>query len=213
MCQAQMQGPYNTECFLNSTGKLNKMVLKLLSGVGKVNSGSLRLQIVTESGTVVRSLNLISHGSTHYEASFPPPTTPFRLKLIGTTHRGHTFERMSRRTIQPTTAVLRGKYASNDFTLPLNVTTFMHFQICNFAASELFEIVARKDVMGYILQPSASSQRPKYVGKDRCTTVFVRAKATRPEDVHRTDTVSLVAKGQSSGVVVSQVMRLFVVDP
>lgn len=188
------------------------MVLTLLAGEGKVNTDSLRLWIVTKSGAVLRELKLQSNDSIHYETSFIPPTSPFRLKLTGTTQKGHTFERLSRRTIKPTTAVLRAKYASNDFTLPLNVTTFLHFQICNFGDSELFEILLKKDSMDYIMHQSASSQRPKYVAKDRCTMVFVRARATRLADVHKTNTVTLIAKGQSSGVVVSQIMRLFVIS-
>lgn len=188
------------------------MVLTLLAGEGKVNTDSLRLWIVTKSGAVLLELKLQSNDSIHYETSFIPPTSPFRLKLTGTTQKGHTFERLSRRTIKPTTAVLRAKYASNDFTLPLNVTTFLHFQICNFGDSELFEILLKKDSMDYIMHQSASSQRPKYVAKDRCTMVFVRARATRLADVHKTNTVTLIAKGQSSGVVVSQIMRLFVIS-
>lgn len=194
------------------TGKLNKMVLKLLAEEGKVNTDSLRLRIVTKSGAVIRELKIQSHGSTHYETSFIPLTTPFRLKLTGTTEKGHTFERLSHREIKPTTAVLRAKHASNDFTLPLNVTTYLHFQICNFGDSELFEIVVKKDSLNFIVHQSASSQRPKHVAKDRCTLVFVRAKATRPENVHKTNSVTLIAKGQSSGVIVSRVMRLFVVN-
>ena len=188
------------------------MVLKLLAEEGRVNNDSLRLRIVTKSGTVVRELKIQSLGDTHYETSFIPPTTPFRLKLTGTTQTGRTFERLSHREIKPTTAVLRAKHASNDFTLPLNVTTYLHFQICNFGDSELFEIVLKKDSMNLIVHQSASSQRPKHVAKDRCTLVFVRAKATRPEDVRKTNTVALIAKGQSSGVIVSRLMRLFVVS-
>lgn len=191
------------------------MVLTLLAEEGKVNNDSLRLRIVNTSGAVIRELTIQSHehDCTHYETSFIPPTTPFRLKLTGTTQTGSAFERLSHRAIKPTTAVLRAKHASNDFTLPLNVTTYLHFQICNFGESELFEVVLKKDRMNFIVHQSASSQRPKHVAKDRCTLVFVRAKATRPEYVHKTNTVTLIAKGMSSGVTVSRLMRLLVVKP
>lgn len=188
------------------------MVLTLLAGEGMVNTDSLRLWIVTKSGAVVRELKMLSSDSMHYETTFIPPTTPFRLKLTGITQTGHTFERLSHSTIKPTTAVLRAKYASNDFTLPLNLTTYLHFQICNFGDSELFEIILKKDRMSYIMHQSESSQRPEYVAKDRCTLVFVRAKATRPESLHKTNTFAMIAKGLSSGAIVSQVMRLFVVN-
>ena len=201
---------FNTPFLL--PGKSNKMVLKLLAEEGKVNTDSLRLRIVTKSGAVIQELKMQSHDSTHYETNFTPPTTPFRLKLTGTTQTGSTFERLSHRVIKPTTAVLRAKHASNDFTLPLHKTTYLHFQICNFGESELFEIVLKRDTMSFILHQSAASQRPIHVAKDRCTLVFVRAKATRPDDVHKTNTFTLIAKGKSSGVIVSQLMRLFVVN-
>ena len=188
------------------------MVLTLLAADEKVDPRSLRLQIVTKSGSFIRNLNLVSNDSVHYKVNFIPPATPFKLKLLGTTQEGHAFERLAHRTIQPTTAFLRGKYASNDFTLPLNALTFIHFEICNFGPSELFEVVVRKDRMSYIVQPRASSQRPTLVRKDRCAALFVRAKATRVKDVHKTNTVIMIVKGKSSGVVLSQLMKLFVVN-
>lgn len=129
------------------------MVLRLFSGKRKVNNSSLHLHIVTESGDVIRTFDLQSTDS-RYVISFTPPTTSFKLKLSGTTHQGHRFEREYPHTIKPTTAFLRGKYAINDFTLPLSKTSFLHFQICNFGASERFDIVSRNDTMGYILHPS-----------------------------------------------------------
>ena len=188
------------------------MVLKLFAEEGKVNTSSLHLHIVTESGDVIRNFDLLSTDSEYHVISFTAPATPFKLKLIGTTQQGHTFEREYPRIIKPTTAFLRGKYASNDFTLPLNKATFLHFQICNFGTSELFEIVARNDTMGYILQPSAGSHRPTFVGRDRCVTTYLRARATRPADVNKMDTVVLKAKGMSSGVEISGNMKLLVDD-
>lgn len=192
------------------SGKLNKMTLRLLALERKVNTSSLHLQIVTESGDVIRTFDLQSTDDERYVISFTPSTTPFKLKLIGTTHQGHTFEREYPHTIKPTTAVLRGKYASNDFTLPLSKTSFLHFQICNFGASERFDIVSRNDTMGYILHPSAGSQRPIYVGREQCITIYLRARATRPADVNKMDTVVLKAKGKSSGVEISGHMKLLV---
>ena len=108
---------------------------------------------------------------------------------------------------------LGGRYASNDFTLPLNSLTIIQFEICNFGPSERFEVLVRKDWMNYVSQPSAGSQRPTLVGKGRCVALFLRARATRVADVHKTNTVILIVKGQSSGIVLSRLMRLFVVNP
>lgn len=193
--------------------KSNTMVLTLLAPNDKVDPASLRLQIVTASGSVVRNLNLSSNDNVHYEVSFTPPATAFKLKLLGVTQKGFAFERLSRRFIQPSTAFLRGRYASNDFTLPLNSLTLIQFEICNFGPSERFEVLVRKDWMNYVSQPSAGSQRPTLVGKGRCVALFLRARATRVADVHKTNTVILIVKGQSSGIVLSRLMRLFVVNP
>ena len=208
--QCDLRTDLSIECLFFS-GKSNKMVLRLFARERIVNTSSLQLHIVTESGDFIRNFSLLSQDE-HYVIIFTPPATPFKLKLIGTTQQGHRFEREYHRIIKPTTAVLRGKYASNDFTLRLNSASFLQFQICNFGASELFEIVARNDTMGYILHPSAASQRPKYVGRNRCITIYLRARATRPADVHKMDTVVLKAKGTSSGVEISGNMRLLVDD-
>lgn len=193
--------------------KLNKMVLTLLAPNDKVDPTSLRLQIVTTSGSVVRNLNFVSNDSVHFEVNFIPPTTSFKLKLLGTTREGSAFERLSHCSIQQSTAFLRGRYASNDFTLPLNSLTIIQFEVCNFGPSERFEVVVRKDRMNYVLQRSAGSQRPTLVGRDRCVALFLRARATRVADVHKTNTVILIVKGQTSGIVLSRLMRLFVVNP
>ena len=104
--------------------------------------------------------------------------------------------------------MLRGKYASNDYTLPLGAVTFVHFQLCNFGASEYFDVTVVKDKMGYITSPQV---RPRRVMKGRCATISIRAKATRPQDVEKTDTVFIIAKGRTSKFVASQAVRLFVV--
>ena len=195
--------------FVFLKGKLNNLVITL-AGSEKVDTSSLRLQLITKEGTHISDVTLQSRDSVHFTASILPSTSrAFKLKLKGTTRRGHAFERISRQTIKPTTAVLRGKYASNYYTLPLNRVTFVHFQLCNFGATEVFNVTVVKDRLRYVMPPRTS---PKRVISGRCVTISVRVRATRSQDVDKTDTVFIIAKGKSSRVLVSQTIRLFVVS-
>ncbi|XP_022802236.1 uncharacterized protein LOC111339780, partial [Stylophora pistillata] len=190
-------------------GKANKVVITV-AGSEKVNSSSVRLELITTEGTRISDVTLQTADHVHFTSSFTPRATqPFKFKLRGITRGGNPFERISHQTIKPTTVVLRGKYASNDYTLPLGRVSFVHFQLCNFGASEFFDVTTVKDKMGYLLSRNVRSRR---VTKGRCATLSVRAKATRPTDVDKTDIVFLIAKGQTSKVVASQAMRLFVVS-
>ena len=181
-----------------------------VAGSDKLDTSTVRLELITTEGTRISDVTLQTSDNVHFTASITPRTSrPFKLKLRGTTRGGNTFERISRQTIKPTTAVLRGKYASNDYTLPLGRTTFVHFQLCNFGASEYFNVTVAKDKMGYMLSPTIGSIR---AFKGRCATISVRVRATRPQDVEKTDTVFLIAKGRTSKIVVSQAVRLFVVS-
>lgn len=182
-----------------------------IAGSEKVDTSSLRLQLITTEGNRISDITLQSRDSNHFTASYTPSASAraFKLKLKGNTRGGNPFERISRQTIKPTTAVLRGKYASNDYTLPLNRVTFIHFQLCNFGANEIFDVDVVKDRMRYVISPRLG---PKRVVKGRCVTISVRAKATRRQDVEKTDSVFVIAKGRISRVVVSQTVRLFVVS-
>lgn len=181
-----------------------------MAGSEKVDHSSLRLQLVTTEGHHIRDVTLQSRDNDHFTASMTPraPARTFKLKLRGTTRGGNAFERISRQTVKPTTAVLRGKYASNDYTLPLNRVTFIHFQLCNYGPNDVFNVSVIKDRMRYIV--ASPRLRLRSVRKNRCVTIPFRAKATRVVDAEKTDTVFLIAKGRISRVIVSQTMHLFV---
>ena len=185
-------------------------MLITVAGSEKLNTSSVRLELITTEGTRMSDVTLHTSDNVHFTASITPSAgQPFKLKLRGTTRGGHTFERISRQTFKPTTAVLRVKHASNDYTLPLGRVTFVHFQLCNFGASEYFDVTVVKDRMGLIISPQIS---PKRIIKGHCATISVRARATRSQDVDKTDSIFLIAKGRASKVVASQGVRLFVVS-
>ena len=183
-----------------------------LAGSAKVDTRTLQLQLITPEGNHISDVTLQPAGDRdHFTASITPrvPVRSFKLKLKGTTRGGYPFERISRQTVKPTTAVLRGKYASNEYTLPLGRVTYTHFQLCNFGNTETFDVTVVKDKLSYVITPRLN---PKRVIKGRCVIFSVRARATRSQDVETTDFVFVVAKGRLSGVVVRQTMTLFVVS-
>ena len=176
-------------------GKSNELIITL-AGSEKVDTSSLRLQLITTEGNRIRDVTLRLHSDrVHFTASITPDSSmrSFKLKLKGTTQGGNPFERISHQTIKPTTAVLRTKYASNDYTLPLNRRTFIHFQLCNFGNTENFNVTVVKDRLRYVVSPRLGLRR---VIKGRCVTIPVFAKATRPQDVETTDSVFVIAKGK-----------------
>ena len=189
-------------------GKLNKMLITV-AGSEKLNTSSLHLELITPEGAGISGVTLQTTDNVHFTASFTPLTSqPFKLRLSGITRGGNTFERISRQKIKPSRTLLRVKYASNDYTLPLGRVTFVHFQICNFGATEYFDVKVVKDRMGLIITPQIP---PKRIIKGRCAIISVHARATRPQDVDRTDNLFLMVKGRTSKVLASQGVRLFVV--
>ena len=188
-----------------------------MAGSEKLNSSSLLLQLISTEGNLISEVTLQSQSQGHFIANYTPHThvPSFKLKLKGTTRNGYPFERISRKTVRPTTAVLRVKYASNLYTLPLGRTTFIHFLVCNSGATEVFHIEVLRDRLGYIVRRGRhrSSKRRKagkLVTKGRCVLFFVYAKATRSEDVGKTDPIYFILKGQKSKVVISQTVHLLV---
>ncbi|PFX21151.1 von Willebrand factor A domain-containing protein 7 [Stylophora pistillata] len=206
----RVRGRQTTEVPISNpvVGKLNKMLITV-AGSEKLNTSSLHLQLITPEGAGISGVTLQTTDNVHFTASFTPLTSqPFKLRLSGITRVGNTFERISRQKIKPSRTLLRVKYASNDYTLPLGRVTFVHFQICNFGATEYFDVKVVKDRMGLIITPQIP---PKRIIKGRCAIISVHARATRPQDVDRTDNLFLMVKGRTSKVLASQGVRLFVV--
>ncbi|XP_073229342.1 von Willebrand factor A domain-containing protein 7-like isoform X4 [Porites lutea] len=198
------------------TGKLNKIIITV-AGSEKLNSSSLLLQLISTEGNLISDFTLQPQSRGHFIASFNPHALvpSFKLKLKGVTQNGYHFERISRKTVRPTTAVLRVKYASNLYTLPLGRTTFIHFLVCNFGTTEIFHIEVLKDRLGYIVRRGRhrnpkTRKAGKLVIKGRCVVFSVYAKSTRSEDVGKTDPIYFILKGQKSKVVISQTVHLLV---
>lgn len=169
------------------------------------------MQLITTKGNPIRDVVIQAQGQGKFTADVNPPSSvrSFRLKLRGTTQKGYAFERISQKIVNTTTAVAWVKYASNDQTLPLDRTTFIHLQVCNFGATEFFDCLVLKDKLGNLLRRRLS---PIRAYKGRCRTIVVSARATRSEDVGKTDAVVIILKGRTSGTVLSETVQLLVDD-
>lgn len=189
-------------------GKLNKIIISV-AGSEKLNKSSLRLQLVTTDGNYISDLTLQPQNQGRFlvDLNAHAPGQPFKLKLKGATQKGYPFERISHKIHKTTTAVLRGTYASNYYTLPLGRTTFIRFQLCNFGATETFDFLVAKDTRRYVFRRRLS---PKHVIKGRCKYISIFAKATRSEDVGKTDAVFIILKGRISRTVISETVHLLV---
>ena len=189
-------------------GKLNKVIISV-AGSEKLDKSSLRLQLVTTEGRYISDLTLQPQNQGRFLVDFNARAhgQPFKLKLKGMTQKGYPFERISHKIHKTTTAILRGTYASNYYTLTLGRTTFIRFQLCNFGATETFDFLVAKDTRRYVFRRRLS---PKRVIKGRCVYISIFAKATRSEDVGKTDAVFIILKGRISRTVISETVHLLV---
>ncbi|CAH3164627.1 unnamed protein product [Porites lobata] len=187
---------------------LNKIIISV-AGSEKLDKSSLRLQLVTTEGKYISDLTLQPQDQGRFLVDFNAHAhgQPFKLKLKGMTQKGYPFERISHKIHKTTTAILRGTYASNYYTLTLGRTTFIRFQLCNFGATETFDFLVAKDTRRYVFRRRLS---PKRVIKGRCVYISIFAKATRSEDVGKTDAVFIILKGRISRTVISETVHLLV---
>ena len=187
-------------------GKLNTLVITL-AGSEKVDNSSLRLQLITKDGSHISDVTLQPRDSVHFSASVMAPAQVFKLKLRGNTRSGSPFQRISRQIIEPSKVLLRVWSASNDYTLPHNGITFLHFQLCNYGVRERFQVTV-KERLGYLVTPRMSRRIAR---TNSCPTLAVRARATRTEDIGKIDSIFVMVKGTKTGTIASSIVQLFVV--
>ena len=187
-------------------GKLNTLVITL-AGSEKVDSSTLRLQLISKDGSHISDVTLQPRDSVHFSASVVAPAQVFKLKLRGNTRSGSPFQRISRQIIEPSKVLLRVWSASNDYTLPHNRNTVVHFQLCNYGDRERFQVTV-KDRLGFLVTRRIGSRMAR---RNSCPTLPVRARATRTEDIGKIDSIFIMVKGTRTGTVASSMVQLFVV--
>ncbi|XP_067023629.1 hemicentin-2-like [Acropora muricata] len=189
-----------------TAGKLNRLVITL-AGSEKVDNSSLRLQLITKDGDHIRDATLQSRDGVHFTTSVIPSARVFKLKLRGNTRSGTPFQRISSQIIEPTKVLLRVWSASNDYTLPHNGITFVHFLLCNHGHSERFQVTVR-DRLGYLVTRRIGNRIAR---RNSCPILAVLARATRTEDIGKIESIFIMVKGTKSGTIASTIVQLFVV--
>ena len=185
------------------------MVIITVAGAEKINKTSLSLDLMSMNGRRLRTAPVIPGGTgdAHFSASFDPPSVPFRLKLRGTTKKGHIFERYSRNIVHPSHALIRVLYARNEFTIPARGSGYVLFVIHNNGPTEIFDIKIT-DRLKLVHQLRRSSFT---VRQGRRSYISVTFKAPSSAVRGKGAEVLATITGRTSKKTVGHVVRLMIV--
>lgn len=122
----------------------NANTIVTVTGAEKLRPYSLRLDLIdVKRGGVLmtRTLRPRRRSKEHFLVSFRPPTKPFKLRLRGLTRAGKSFERTSRKTIKPLSAIVRVYKSMNGLlVLPRGRRMYVIMIIFNHGNTEIFDI-------------------------------------------------------------------------
>ena len=123
-----------------------------ITGVEKIQTSTLKLDVIdSKRGAVLRTLTLTprKRSKEHFLVSFSPPSKPFRFRLRGKTIAGNNFERSSKKTVKPLTALVRVYKAMNGLlALPRGRRMYVVMKIFNNGPTEVFDVTVN-DPLGY----------------------------------------------------------------
>ena len=142
-----------------------------------------------------------------YQSTFTPPKEKYKVVLEGKTRSGNKFTRVSRREDEAKHILLRVLYGQNHFTVVPGKKFLLLAGLHNTGNTEYFKvraysnsgvakvirsrIMSRKGRMGFII------------------VTFTPMKSFKPG---QTASIILLARGETSGTLVTEVMRVLVVD-
>ena len=176
-----------------------------LAGVHKINKTSLIMKLVNTAGAPILQVDLTEDSASNksYTTSFIPPSTPFRFQLSGQTKEGFTFQRVTHKTIQANSAVLRVIPGTDDLKLQLGKTSLVMFKLFNVGPSERFKIGVRDD-KGFL-----KFSLVKFTKQNRQRTIVVSIRPTgKGYNKGKTDRVTATVQGESSKVILSVVVPM-----
>jgi len=138
------------------------VIILTVAGANKINKTSLILDLMSMDERHLGRAAVTPHGtnSAHFSATFTPPSAPFKLKLMGMTKKGYSFERISHNVVYPSHVLIRDLYAKNEYTVPAGGGGFVMFVVYNTGATHIFDIKVK--------------DRLKYVAHLRRTSITVR---------------------------------------
>jgi len=175
----------------------------------RIRSTSLSLVILSKNGAVLNTTSVSPVGTSgaHFSASFATPTVPFRLKLRGRTKKNFDFERSSHNIVHPSHTLIRVRYASHEFTVPIRGSSMVMFLVYNTGSTEMFDLKVQESSI-FTASMLMSAVR---VHQNRSSFLIVRFSAKSTATSGTADNVIVTATGRTSNVSVNHAFSLMVV--
>jgi len=185
-------------------------ILLTLGGAEHTNKSSLRLRLIDAKGrTLQKGIKLLSIGNTNtlYQSSFFPPDKKYKVVLEGKTRNGNKFTRVSHKEDEAKYLLLRVLYGQNHFTVLPGERFLLLAGLHNTGRTEYFKVRA------YSNAGVAKAIRSRIMSrKGRMGFIVVNFKPRKSFPPGQTASIILMARGESSGTLVTEVLRVLVLD-
>lgn len=140
------------------TGQQTKVII-MLAGANKIRKDTVVLELITRHGDHIRDVTLTPDSEgVRYTATLTSPSSPFKLKIKGTTKSGNPFERISRGVEEPKSIQLRIFYSGDEFTLKRGEISTVTFRLYNSARVNKRINIEVKDTLGFAGNPRRNNR-------------------------------------------------------
>ena len=181
-----------------------------VAGAQYTNASSLTIRLIDEKGDTLKKgikLRPIGKTGTLFESLFYPPVEKYRLVLEGKTRSGNDFTRVSRKEDQARYILLRVLYGQNHFSVIPGKKFLLLAGLHNTGRTEYFKVRAYSDSgIAKVVRSRVMSR------KGRMGFIVVTFTPTKSSKPGQTASIILMARGEMSGAVVTEVMRVLVVE-
>ena len=144
---------------------------------------------------------------TLFQTSFFPPDKKYKVVLEGKTRNGNKFIRVSRKEDEAKYLLLRVLYGQNHFTVIPGRKFLLLAGLHNTGRTEYFKVRAYSNAgVAKVLRSRIMSR------KGRMGFIIVKFKPKKSFPIGQTASIILMARGESSGTLVTEVMRVLVVE-
>ena len=169
----------------------------------------MQLRLIDTKGRTLQKgikLNSIGKTGTLHQSSFFPPDEKYKVVLEGKTRNGNKFTRVSRREDEAKYLLLRVLYGQNHFTVVPGKRFLLLAGLHNTGKTEYFKVRAYSNAgLAKVVRSRIMSRR------GRMGFIIVTFKPKKSFPVGNTASIILMARGESSGKLVTEVMRVLVI--
>ncbi len=183
-----------------------------LGGSHHTDTSSLTLRLINHQGqTLMKDIKLVPLGSlgVHFKASFVPPgKATFKVVLEGNTKEGTQFTRVAKGDVTAKGLLLIALYGQGDFIAKPGKPMMLVLGLHNSEGTELFRL---KAFSAYGKLKILRSRIVGRKGRMGFSTLFFVPKM----NVQHGSTITLfvIARGERSGRIISDIIRLIAVRP